>query len=797
MSAFNRGTTRARTTGCDAVSGKAQARSGAISCKFLWRRSHAQWLLAVVAFPTLAAAVGPGTAPATVSSADEPRSDEQFAELGEIIVTAQRVESSELKTPISMDAIGGDQLTKHGLVTVADLNGYAQNLNVQENYNGIQFTVRGVTNSNGSTLNDPAVAFMQDGIYIPRQTTPMYLGFYDIARVEVLRGPQGTLWGRNTPAGVVNVITNSAHLSSVEFSGLASVGNYGTMVDQLMVNVPMGDRFAVRAAVSYDRRNSYLIKTSDDPFSMNPAKENLAVRLSALWRVSDDVTLNVKTDYANMDDVFFGSVPVTNFYRNPTTADPVYNIEHPTYFDGGTREQLSTNGFRQYQQYSTSAQTWGVAPQLDWVMGPLQMTYLSSFREQHEHYIYGAPLTPTYAMPNIYISSDETTSHELRFATTGAGPLQAQFGLYYFREALYDNWSIYDFPQVLHFGYLAVGSDPQINKSWAAFAQATYSILSPLRLTLGARESHDEKDYFSESVRNYFEPFSDPALNVTTPSFSTIKSSKLTWRAGLEYDAGRHTLLYATASTGYKAGGVNSGCLQGTSRNGFQCTGSLALPASILFYQPETITSYEAGIKSKFADGRIYLTADGFRYNYNNLQLLTVQQVAGVYITATENASKASVSGVEFDGIWAPNTHHEFGLGATYLNAKYGNYFPFGQGVPPNFNGRRLDDSPEYTVNLGYTYRQPLSIGGGIELGVHSYFSDAYYLSLVTIGAQYRQPAFHMTDVNATYLFPRNKWYLQAYARNLENKIVVVNANTNAAVPGAPLTYGLRVGFNY
>src|SRR6185503_9622544 len=218
--------------------------------------------------------------------------------------------------------------------------------------------------------------------------------------------------------------------------------------------------------------------------------------------------------------------------------------------------------------------------------------YLSSFREQHEHYVYGAPLTPTYAMPNIYVSSDETNSQELRFATTGAGPLQAQFGLYnfrealydnwsvfvfpqflrcattgagplqaqfglyYFREALYDNWSVYDFPQVLHFGYLAVGSDPQINKSYAGFAQATYSILSPLRLTLGLRESHDEKNYFSESVTNTH-PFSDPATNSVTPSFATLKSSKLTWRAGLEYDAAEHTMVYATASTGYKAGGVN------------------------------------------------------------------------------------------------------------------------------------------------------------------------------------------------------------------------------------------------
>jgi outer membrane cobalamin receptor len=184
------------------VSGKARAAStlhihqGGGS----WLRWLGLWLIAAAALPTFAAAAdAPQPTPATQST----------PELGEVIVTAQHVHSTESRTPIAMDVISGEALRKQGLVTVADLNGYAQNVNVQENFNGVQLTIRGVTNSNGSTLDDPAISFMLDGIYIPRQTTPMYLGFYDINRIEVLRGPQGTLWGRNTTGGVVNVITNS------------------------------------------------------------------------------------------------------------------------------------------------------------------------------------------------------------------------------------------------------------------------------------------------------------------------------------------------------------------------------------------------------------------------------------------------------------------------------------------------------------------------------------------------------------------------------------------------------------
>ena len=776
-----------------------------------WSRCLGPLLITTIALPVVAAAavspavragttVEPSAASttATDTGANDGRQpvDANEVELGEVVVTAQHINSTESRTPIAMDVLPGQQLTRQGLITVADLNGYAQNLSVQENFNGVQFTIRGVTNSNGSTLDDPAVAFMVDGIYIPRQTTPMYLGFYDVDRIEVLRGPQGTLWGRNTTGGVVNVITNSPDPTSLHYSGSVSVGNYGTTNDQFMVNVPVTDRFAVRAAVSYDRRNTYLSKTPGDPYSLNPAKGDLAGRVSALWKINDDITLDVKTDYANMDNVFFEWVPITNFYRAPTTADPIYNYEHTVYYDGGTTEQLSTNGFRQYWQGGTSAHTWGVTPRLDWNFGPLKMTYLAAYRAQDEHYKYEVPLTPTYTMPNIYISSDEVNSQELRFATTGAGPLQLQFGLYYFREALYDNWSIYDFPQVLHFGYLAVGSDPQVNKSKAAFAQATYSVLPTLRLTAGLRESHDEKSYFSESVRNFL-PYSDPATNVSTPSFATVAYSKLTWRAGVEYDLSDRTLLYGTVSTGYKAGGVNSGCLQGTSRNGITCTGILALPASVLFYEPETVTSYEAGIKSRFADDTVYVTFDGFHYDYGNIQLETLQKVAGLYIQATTNAAKASVNGLEFNGTWRPSMRHKLELGLTYLGSRYGDYYPLGQGNPPNYKGQPLDDSPQYTVNVGYTYTQPLSSGGSVQMSVHSFFSDSYLLSDVAVPVQYRQPAFHTTDVNATYDFPDGNWYVAAYARNLENKIVVVNANPSAAVPSAPRTYGLRAGFNY
>jgi iron complex outermembrane receptor protein len=193
----------------------------------------------------------------------------------------------------------------------------------------------------------------------------------------------------------------------------------------------------------------------------------------------------------------------------------------------------------------------------------------------------------------------------------------------------------------------------------------------------------------------------------------------------------------------------------------------------------------------------VYVTANAFHYNYENLQLQTVQLVAGLYIQATANAAKASVNGVELNGVWLPDTHNEIGLGLTWLDAQYGNYFPLGQGNPPNYKGRSLDGSPQYTVNLGYAYRQSFSNGGSMELGARTFFSDAYVVSVVTIPVQYRQPSYHVTDISATYRFAGDKWWVQGYAKNLENDLVVVAANTNLVVPSAPRTYGLRAGFHF
>ena len=171
--------------------------------------------------------------------------------------------------------------------------------------------------------------------------------------------------------------------------------------------------------------------------------------------------------------------------------------------------------------------------------------------------------------------------------------------------------------------------------------------------------------------------------------------------------------------------------------------------------------------------------------------------MGSIPIAVTTNAAQTSLNGVKFNGTWQPNSHHKLNLGLTYLGSRYGNYYPLGQGNPPNYKGRPLDDSPQYTVNVGYTYTHPLPIGGSVAMGVHTYFSDSYIVSDVAIPIQYRQPAFHMTDVDATYNFPGGNWYAEAYARNLENKILVINANPDFVVPGAPRTFGLRVGFYY
>jgi iron complex outermembrane receptor protein len=692
----------------------------------------------------------------------------------DIIVTALRTESRASQTPVALSVIEPRQLRDHDVTDISTLDTLVPSLSIDRN-NGIQITIRGVTSSDGTEKGDPSAAFLLDGIYIARPQA-QDVSLFDLERIEVLRGPQGTLYGRNATAGVINVI--SARPIQAFAAGFdASYGNFDARNATGMVNFPVDDRVALRAAVNYDRRDSF-IRRGAGGASLDPARDNLSGRLSALIDLSPGAELLLRADYASIKGATAGAVSLGNFFVLPVMADT-----DPRIVKLSSREQRTMSWPE--RPTSRDSNSWGLTADLKWDLGPLDLAYLGSYRRMKRDE-QGSFLFGTH--DSTYDGKYWQNSQELRLALN-QGRLRGQIGAYYFKEKSQVGFFILA-PEALGFPPNATragfAQDPTISESYAAFGEATFDVTPRLHVTGGVRFTHDRKTRRGATLFDL-----DDGSTITLQVNDARRTfGKTTWRLGLHYDLTDAGIVYATASTGYKAGGFNDGCEIG---KGTAC----ALPADALYYDPETLTAYEAGVKLRFAADRLRLNAALFHYDYSNLQLSQISNVCGGPCQVTTNAARAKVDGVEAEATFVPSDRHRLDLGATYLDARYDRFFPI-ENI--SFSGKQLDHTPKFTASAAYRYTQPLHNGGSIAAAARIRFSDHFMLTDLTPRVQFRQPHYHATDLSLTYNAPKDRFYVQAFVDNLENEIILSTATADfggTATFNDPRRYGVRTGVRF
>jgi iron complex outermembrane recepter protein len=719
-------------------------------------------------------------------------------ESGDIVVTATRGESLLSKTPIAMTAITGEDLISAGITNPTQLEESVPNLSIVRS-NGLQITIRGVTSTDGTEKGDPSAAFLQDGIYLARPQV-QEVSFFDIARIEVLRGPQGTLFGRNTTAGLVSLISNKPVLG--EFGGSVDVGygNFDSMQATGVLNLPVGESVALRAAVNYDARDSYLIPGPSFTTSLGSFKKNLSARVTALFRLGNGELL-LRGDYTDIGGITFNTPGIIPYYSGfaGVGVDPLYLGA------GFNSRRMRLVNTPNALPLGRDNKTWGIMADFSQDVGPVTINYLGSYREfeRHEDNI-SVRAGGVRTIATRFDGEYSQQSHELRLSTNGDGPLKAQAGVYYFEEQSGIYFYLFGLlnPTAGAPGYVfGFPQDPTKAKSYAGFAQATYSLSDSLRLTGGVRYSKDNKSRVGATVT-----CSTVACNLPTdsraPNDAARKFSKTTWRAGLDFDVNSRTLAYATVSTGYKAGGFNDGCLSGST--GCPSTISNARTENGLYYDPETLTAYEVGVKTRFLDNAVRLNLSAFHYDYKNLQLsqIIVCTPGGGLCQNTANAGSAKVDGVEMDAVLAPSDNDRVEFSINYLDARYDTFRPATAAVPLgiDFSGKALDRSPRWTASAGYTRTFPLANGGNVQAQLRSHLSAEYKLAGLANLFQFRQPSYTKTDASITYTAAGRRFYVQAFVKNLENKVVITTAapGANGTVQlGDPRTYGVRAGFKF
>ena len=688
--------------------------------------------------------------------------------LADVTVTAQKIVQPSSKTALSLTAVTGEDLRTAGAATAVGLTNLIPNVQIAPGTSGsTDISIRGIGSTNTTEVGDPATAFHIDGVYLGR---PQSAGatFYDLERVEVLRGPQGTLYGRNATAGAVNLITNKP---GKKFAGEANlgVGNYGLYSFDGMVNAPVNDQFALRAVVSSSSRDGYLInKSATNGFGKNrDDADNLSARVHGLVTFNADTKLLLTVDTSRNKGAGPGTVPIASFLNNTGAAQRT----SLTNVNEGRRDDSSTGFAAEF-----TAQT---------RVG--EFTYLGAYRTFDRN-----NLSSTNATTSLTNSKFSQTSHELRLASTGKSDLTWVAGLYLFNEkgnidATFTNPALAN-----QFGPGNPGvrfiQDPVNSKSTAVFGQATYSVTPALRLTAGLRTTSDEKSRDGRTT-NLAATFNAPSL----VNKAKVSYNQSTWKFGADYDLARNVLVYANVATGYKAGGYFDG----------------SNAAGNNTYRPELLTSMEAGIKGRFLDNRLRLSAAVFSYDYKDLQIsyVAINPLSNTIGTITTNAAKAKNTGLELEAKMAVSDSGTVNVALGLLNAKYGDFvFPViaGRPVAINLAGQQLDKAPNATLTLGYTHDWTLADGAAVTAYVGTRYSASYQLSnfAVVTPIQYTQPSFTRTDINVTYTAPRDKWYVQGYAKNLENRNVATGfafsslTGSNFSLAD-PFTIGLRAGVKF
>jgi iron complex outermembrane recepter protein len=668
--------------------------------------------------------------------------------LEEVVVTAQKRSEDLQKVPEAVTAETGRTLVEQGITDVRNLGQLIPAIELGQDYIYTQIDIRGVGANNDAPALDPAIAFNIDGVYQPRDFGT-YGAFYDIDHVEVLRGPQGTLYGRNATGGSINLVTNKP-VDQFEAATDFDFGNYESRRGFGMLNIPVTDEFALRGAVQYSAHDGYLTSGFND-------EDSLAARLQGLYKPNADVSLLVGADY--FYDHSFGAHTVIGLpFVQP--SDPWFD---PTSTDGA----------------HSDFKTWSVHSQLDWNFGGVTLTDIAAWKRVDFN-----STDPVVGVYSTGISTDKSWSNELRLASAvdATNPLSWVVGLYLFNETDY-SYSDYFNP---YFASITVNPDIA-EKSGALFGQTTYAIRDGLRLTGGLRYSDDTKTANGQD-QVFIPQLPFPVGDI--PDVFNQTWHHVDWKVGIDTDLTPSSLLYANIGTGYLEGGFNLGSTVGLLPN----------------FQPEKLLAYTIGSKNRLLDNRLQINVEAFYYDYKDYivsEYLTQGPAAGDFVLY--NANKTQIYGAEFETQMRASERDLFNLNLALLHAEYTDFnLPVASNGLTDLSGYTAMKSPSVSIQAGYQHTWNVGQGALVQAGVTTHFDSSYW-TLFDHTPGSAQPSYTKTNIVVSYVAPGNRWHVQAYANNLEDSAVIATAappnSSSGTVPWVhlepPRTFGLRIGWNY
>jgi iron complex outermembrane receptor protein len=704
----------------------------------------------LLAVTTLSASLGAQAQPAPAPQA---RTTGKGVE--SITVTAQRREQSLQKVPVSVSVLTAAQIARRSITNVTALARSLPNVtatNGPQSPNDANFFIRGIGQYDFIITNDPGVGIYIDGVYLGR-TVGAQLDTLGIARVEVLRGPQGALFGRNTIGGAVNVVTEPPKPTKLSATLTADVGDYGLHTEQADVNIPLSDRTAIRL-LGIDREEDGYARRPSDGAEFG-AVDTKAGRINLLSHITDELTLTAEADYTHnggtqLPVVLTGALPGKALGIGPQTLNVIpgdylkylYNPNHPdVVYDNGDPNARN--------------EAFGGAITLAYDAGFATFKSITGFRGLTSSSVYDPGGTPY----DIYVAPSNArqlqVSEELQaYGKAWNDRIDYIGGFYYFHEnarqlndlcLAQSPFAPYTQCADWHQGNV------QSTDSLALFGQVTGNVTSKLSVVVGGRVNYDQKSVVSNQFYNLSDLAPGLIIPIETNATRQADFRNISPKAGINYQYDNNTLIYGSFTTGFRSGGFN---------------GRVAVPgAPIETYQPDTDQQWEVGTKLDLLGNKLRVNLSGFYTTYKNIQLTVVDPKLAFYVA---NAGGAELYGFESEFTAQPTDNLTLRLGLGYTE---NSITQASAGLAPSrvSVGNSLPFTPLWNTSFAATYVVPLTgtsdlaLDADVTAQTHVYFSPSNQ-------PLERQNGYGIVNLRTTYEFHDGKYSVGMFVRNLTDR---------------------------
>ena len=716
---------------------------------------------------------------------------EQISELPEIVVSSQRREELLQQVPITVNSFNADFLNTIGAQSLADIDNFSPALEVDnDSTTQPRFKIRGIGTTDFGIGTDPAVSIYQDNVYIGRSGNAL-LQFTDIERVEVLKGPQGALFGRNSAAGVIHIITKRP---TNELSGSIRTryGNYDKRLVETVFNLPLIDKqLLLRVNGIYNQRDGFVDNANGgSDFS---DEDYQATRANLLWAINEATQLNYTFEFNHVDQQ-----GPTAIGLNTTLSPSQGNLTGPI-----ANDVISSQEKRYFFAHSLN---------LDHQFSFAALKLVSSYRQFNTH---NREDEDGVGVKSSYLDSDNIEGNQQFSQEIRLNGITEHFdwvtGLSYLYEKGNQETKVSTYSNSINALPLPYPPLPAnliwhesmknnlIAHSFAAFADINWAITDQLKLTYGIRYTHDKKSFSWKNLSNNILPASAdlffPASSYPVAQKNRRLDSKKSWdnissRAALSYQWTDQLMTFFTYSQGYKAGGFNTQQLLSS-------------------FDPETVENFEGGIKTSFFNQKLLFNASGFHYLYDNKQDISFEQQGGLgqFVTRTGNAE---AYGTEIELRWLPVDNLQLGLNYGYLDANWTkrtvNAINFNTSTSQliNLAGQPLT-SPKHHAVISLDYQFSLQNFGSLAFHIdHNLTSKRQYTQADAdyyFNYQNRDSAHHYTNLKMSWHDRTKQWQIAVWGENVfdntySSHVIPVSAvalGTPYVRPDKPALWGVEI----